>query len=296
MIKYLELATATNDRIVICAEGEAAVFILTRLSTLMGLPLTDSTTASPRLTLYSPDARPSELNESPAATYAGYDIYPQSGHLRLCLVPNHLEVLELARVRFPLMAVLMQAVMDNIPCILFHGSMLEDSDGHATLLVASSGVGKSTSARRFAEAGGVAHFDDQMLLCRRQEGDSVRFYVHGLPTWSRVFEKGYEGNVFPFQPPRPVKNIYCLTRSAEREEIRPLPLPMWHGHLVAAMLEHLIWPEAILDTDGKLRLASICWKFVESLDQVFLPMELAAHLDFNLKETLATAPAQLKNA
>ena len=296
MTKYLELATATDDRIAIGAEGEAAIFILARLSALMGLPLNDSTAAAPRLTLYSPDFRPPELNESPAATYAGYDIYPQPGHLRLCLVPNHLEVLELARVRFPLMAVLMQAVMDNMPCILFHGSMLEDSDGGAILLVASSGVGKSTSARRFSEAGGVAHFDDQMLLCRKKEGDSVRFYAHGLPTWSRVFEKGYDGNVFPFQPPRPVKNIYCLSRGTDREEIRPLPLPIWHGHLVAAMLEHLIWPEAILDTDEKLRLASICWKFVESMDEVFLPMELAAHLGFNLKKTLAAAPAQLKNA
>lgn len=287
------ILTADNGvRVTMQGTGPEAIDILERLSLLMSLPLVEPA-AGASLHLLSPDIRREPV--SPGLYCAGYEIHRQRERIILRLMPDFPETEELARVRFPLMLAFMQSTMRRERCILLHGSMLLDSNDRAIILIASSGVGKSTAARRYIADGGRAIYDDQMLLCWTEESAGVRFRVHGLPTWSRVFREGFGHAVFPFYPSYPVRNIYCLSRGTACEEIRPLPLPVWHGRLVAAFLEHLVWPEAVLNTKEKLELASICWQIAEKVDRTFLPQELAACPEAGLAETLKHAPPQLRN-
>lgn len=291
MRKSLELVTGHGIRLVITATGAPAVAILARLAGLVAVPLSEPVRPGDcNCAVFSPGTLPAAASGGAAGVTAGYEIHRREDGFVLLLTPDPDPELELARVRYPLMLLMMQAACRELDCVLFHGAMLTGPDG-ATLLVASSGIGKSTSARRYIAAGGEAHYDDQMLLCWRQEAGRPAFFIHGLPTWSRVFRDGFAASSFPFRPAFPLHRLYCLSRGAEREEIRPLAPAVWHGHLIAAMLEHQIWPEALLDTAEKVRLGRRCWQIAEQLDRVFPPQELAAHLDYNLKHTLERADA-----
>ncbi len=86
-----------------------------------------------------------------------------------------------------------------------------------------------------------------------------------------------------------MRQLLCLGRGEETEEVRRLPLNVWHGQLVAAMLEHLVWPQAILPDDEKVAMGKFCWQLAQRLDRVFPPRQLAATLDGDLHRTLAAA-------
>jgi|GEM_PF-2465562 len=294
MKNFLELITGNGAHMAMCAYGPAALQVLERLSFMLALPLRESRSDVPAmLALYAPEEAPENPGENVEKNFcAGYFIYRQAGRLNLVMTPDYAEVEELARVRFPLMLLLMQGTVNDLSCIMLHGAMLEDADGKAIVVIASSGVGKSTTARRFIAAGGIAPHDDQMLLCWNSTGAKDDFFIHGLPTWSRVFNRGLDGEVFPFTPRREVKNIYVLTRGTDREEIVELPMAAWHGHLLAAFFEHMVWPEVILSTAEKLQLSAKVWNLVRCLDRRFRPLSLSARLDGDLLKTLQHAPRQ----
>ncbi|MDD5599585.1 MAG: hypothetical protein PHV82_16695 [Victivallaceae bacterium] len=294
MEKFIELVTSSGIRMVMRAEGLAAVRVLERLSFMMALPLTGR---MPGLTamvvIYSPECAPDNPGEKTEREFcAGYFIYRQGDQINLVMSPDYLGTDELARVRFPLMLILMLGTVNKLSCVMLHGAMLEDFEGKAIIVIASSGEGKSTTAQRFIAAGGTAHHDDQMLLCWNNDGRKRSFFVHGLPTWSRVFRDGLASETFPFATRREVKNIYVLTRASEREEIVEIPAAVWHGHLLGAFFEHMIWPEAILTAAEKLQLFAGVWEIVRQLDRRFRPLSLAARLDGDLIRTLRNAPNQ----
>lgn len=295
MEQVLELAAGNGVRLVLGAAGTAANRVLTRLAQLLGVTpkrcCDDFREA--QTVIFSPAEAHRATGESgEVTTCAGYEIKRNRRSVHLMMTESG-EVDELARVRYPLMMLIMQTMLNGEPCILFHGALLERSDGAATVVIASSGVGKSTTARRFIAGGGKAQFDDQMLLCWRETASgSPEFSVHGLPTWSRVFQDGLGRECFGFERKYSLRQLYCLGRGEGAEEIRPLPLAVWHGQLVAAMLEHLVWPQAILSGDEKVAMGKFCWQLAQQLDRVFRPQQLAATLDGDLHRTLAEAPAQ----
>lgn len=106
------------------------------------------------------------------------------------------------------------------PVMLMHCAMLE-RDGEGLLLCGESGMGKSTSSRRWREAGGTAIADDKILV--EFTGDKG-ILLHRLPTWSACRESGIAGKSYPFNPPLKLKNIVILSRSkaGEREHVSPI--------------------------------------------------------------------------
>ena len=294
MEKHLELLTGSGIRMTMRAQGAAAAGVLDRLSFMMALPLTPPTPGSTEmLVIYSPECAPENPGGKTASeSCAGYFIYRQGNQINMVMSPDYAEVEELARVRLPLMLILMLGTINNFFCVMLHGAMLEDSDGRAIIVIASSGVGKSTTAQRFIAAGGIAHHDDQMLFCWSNDDGEDKFFVHGLPTWSRVFRDGLNREVFPFSNRREVKNIYVLSRGGENEEIVEIPAAAWHGHLMAAFFEHMIWPGAILSANEKIQLAGVVWEIVRKIDRRFRPLSLAAKLDGDLIKTFKNAPNQ----
>ena len=294
MEKFIEFVTSFDIRMVMRAKGAAAVGVLERLSSMMALPLTKASPPSKvMVVIYSPECAPENPGEKTEREFcAGYLIYRQDDQINLVMSSDYLDIDELARVRFPLMMILMLGTVKKHSCVMLHGAMLEDSDGKAIVVIASSGEGKSTTARRYIAAGGGAQHDDQMLFCWGDDDEEGSFFVHGLPTWSRVFNNGFDNEAFPFASRREVKNIYVLTRGSECEEIVEIPAAVWHGHLLAAFFEHMIWPEAILTVEEKLRLYARVWKIVHKIDRRFRPLSLAATLDGDLIKTLQNAPNQ----
>jgi len=276
------------------ARGTAALAVLERLGYMLALPLKDGCPKDGAMVvIHAPESAPENPGVKPEINEcAGYIVHRNGSQVHLVMTSEYAEVEELARVRFPLMLLLMQGTVNDFACVMLHGAMLEDADGKAIVVIASSGVGKSTTARRFIAGGGTAPHDDQMLLCWSNAGAEPGFFIHGLPTWSRVFQNGLAGEIFPFAISREVKNIYVLTRGESREEIIEIPAAAWHGHLLAAFFEHMIWPEVILEIPEKLQLSAKVWEIVRRIDKQFRPLALSAMLDGDLIKTLQDAPKQ----
>jgi len=61
---------------------------------------------------------------------------------------------------------------------------------------------------------------------------------------------------------------------------------------VAALLEHLVWPQAILSESEKVAMGEFCWQLAKQVDRVFRPQQLLVTLDGDLPRTLTLAPEQ----
>jgi len=295
MDRILEFVAGNGARLIIGAAGDAANEVLQQLSQLTGIApkACQNDFWAAQTVIFSPDCAHRASGEPTLEeTCAGYKVLrgPRSVHLVMFDDEN---TDSLGRVRYPLMMVVMQAMLNGESCTLLHGALLEGVDGSATVVVASSGVGKSTTARRYIQGGGKAQFDDQMLLCWRETpAGRLELMIHGLPTWSRVFQNGLGKECFGFDRAYPLARLYCLGRGENKEEIRSLPMAVWHGQVIAALLEHLLWPQKILPESEKVAMGQFCWRLANDVDRVFRPLQLLATLDGDLHRTLAQAPEQ----
>lgn len=296
MKQIVEYVAGNGAHLVLGACGIAANRVLTELAQLTGVApkacLDDFLTA--QTVIFSPEyAHMADGEPGPVDACSKYEIKRKLRCVHLVMRDDGVGVDELALVRYPLMVLSMQSMLNGEKCTLLHGALLEESDGGAAVVVASSGVGKSTTARRYIQGGGKAQFDDQMLLCWRETpAGGVEFSVHGLPTWSRVFQNGLGHECFAFGRSFALNHLYCLGRGEKTEEIRSLPMAVWHGQVIAALLEHLLWPQAILAESEKVAMGQFCWQLANQLDRVFRPQQLLATLDGDLHRTLAQVPAQ----
>jgi hypothetical protein len=164
--------------------------------------------------------------------------------------------------------------------LLMHCAMLE-KDGNALLLCGESGVGKSTSSRRWREAGYAAAADDMVLL----EFDNDGIYAHRLPTWSACRESGLAGKSYPFAPPLKLKQILALGRGDE-EKIAPLPAEYFFAQIYHCAYFH--YAPLFPALPGALRelAAGQLQKLAGYLREISPPRALFAALDGDLNRTL----------
>lgn len=126
------------------------------------------------------------------------------------------------------------ALFRGKPAMLMHCAMLERG-GDALLLCGESGIGKSTSSRRWRADGGSAVADDMVLL---EFTEDAGILVHRLPTWSAC-RISLEGKSYPFNPPLRLKRVLALTRSSDGEEsIRPVSMAEYFAQIYRCAFFH----------------------------------------------------------
>ena len=166
---------------------------------------------------------------------------------------------------------------------LMHGTLLEDPALGGIVLFGVSGIGKSTTRRRFIAEGGVSIADDALLLFAENGG----VFARRLPTWSDWFANGSASRRYPVNEVIKVKTMLCLGRGKDIQEIVAITPAAFHGQLLGAMLLHCQSALHLLRRDEQQLLVSSCWNFVRQLDGFFPHRALLAHLDYPLRELLA---------
>ena len=108
-----------------------------------------------------------------------------------------------------LLNALIPLVLKGYRFAIIHGALLELEDGRGILLSAESGVGKSTTCRRWEACGGKYTSDDMILL---EYDTSEGIIAHPLPTWSRCIREGTEHLCYPLQRRIPLAGLLVLLR------------------------------------------------------------------------------------
>ena len=164
---------------------------------------------------------------------------------------------------------------------VFHGSILECGE-ESILLFGESGIGKSTTRRRWLSEGGSSTSDDAMLCFF----DGNDLYARCLPTWSDWSMNGSFSRRYPAAEPRRIKSILWLSRGKESQYISQIPPAVWHAQMMSALMVHAISPVRRFSDTEKTQYLNNIWNFICKVDKKFAPRGLFAHLDFPLKPTL----------
>ena len=178
-------------------------------------------------------------------------------------------------------AITMACLADGENFALFHGTFLEENAEEGILLFGESGIGKSTTYRRWLTEGGSCTADDALLLFY----SNGQFYVRPLPTWSHWMANGNQ-RIYPVQKAFRVRTMYWLTRDADRQQITPAEPARYHCQMLSAMLLHAYGPHRTFSSAEIMEHGEVTWQFIQRLDRIFPARAFRAHLEYPLKDTL----------
>lgn len=130
------------------------------------------------------------------------------GELPVEVSPLHIDIWQTC-----LLGCCIAAVLRGNSILPVHGALLDTPRG-GVLLCGQSGMGKTTTSRRWQAAGGRVPADDMVLL---EYGDDGLF-VHPMPTWTHCRET-LEGACFPFGNVIPLTRVIALGRGKGRETL-----------------------------------------------------------------------------
>ncbi len=175
---------------------------------------------------------------------------------------------------------LLSAMMRGAKVLPVHGAILVTPRG-GIMLCGESGVGKSTTVRRWHECGNEAPADDLLLLQYGKEGLSVL----PLPTWSRclISPAGLE---YPVRRRIPLAGVLALARGDSTEEIRPVSHADFFAQLYSSCFSQLRLLLDLLPAEERAAILKTIRDGVEALLKQFAPSALFARPDGDLKETL----------
>ena len=179
-----------------------------------------------------------------------------------------------------LLTACISAVLRGARILPVHGALLAVSKG-GLLLCGQSGMGKSTTSRRWQAAGGSVPADDMVLL----ECGGEEVIAHPLPTWSRCRES-LEGASYPFEPALPVAGVFALARGEEREELKEAASREFFMSIYSACCCFASPLVRLLPQEERERLLAAIRETADRLAEVSPPTALFAHLDGNLQKTL----------
>lgn len=167
---------------------------------------------------------------------------------------------------------------------LLHGALPETENGECVLLFGQSGIGKSTSMKRWESEGGICEADD-LLLLEESEGD---FFCRPLPTWSRFFSDPECRDTFPVMKRLHLKDALWLTRAKQGtpERIEQVHPGLWRAQVLSAATIHLYDSMRILSESEKIYAGRKYMSLVQDITQKFGTRTLRASLDANLHETI----------
>lgn len=182
--------------------------------------------------------------------------------------------------RYTLAYGVLAGILRGKPVTLVHCSLLETHAG-AVMICGESGVGKSTTARRWCAAGGICYGDDMILLESREDG----FYCHPLPTWSAC-SVSLDGKYYPFSPGRRLVGVLGLSRGKEREEIKPLLAHEFFAQIYRALYYFQYACIQYFPLEQQKYLTAHLQQLTERLTAEFPARGLFAHLDGDIRSTL----------
>ncbi len=272
---------AGDDALHMRAHGRDAVESLIALGELLGSP------ASPADRTAEPDA---ELRSSPTAPPDRIRVLKLHwitlrgrvpGICRNEALPHHGRNRKIEW-RMLLALAAARAALDGRQIALLHGVLLgKPYDG--TLLFGPSGIGKSTTMRRYRDAGGEGLADDLVLIGSR----GGELLARGLPTWKEL-----RRDPAWTLPPRPITRLLCLTRTAsevEPEHLGPIGRDIFLAQLYAALLVHIKYLLAFLPSGEAKRASAAIWELSDRLTDHFSPRALSARPDADLFSTLESS-------
>ncbi len=176
------------------------------------------------------------------------------------------------------------AILHGAPVCLLHGVVLVHKNGEATVLFGESGVGKSTTARRYAEAGGKVACDDQMLLRFSPDGS---FFVQPLPTWSAAQAADFgQWKKYDCGREYPVRQVYWIARAQEHNEIVKAPPEDYMTRLLRAFTIHTYGKIKIFPSKERVFFGNYFLNLASMIAHKWDFLNLKVHLNTDLLESI----------
>lgn len=182
--------------------------------------------------------------------------------------------------RMGISAAVTAAMLRGADIMLIHGTLLDTPKG-GLLFCGQGGVGKSTTSRRWRDAGGSTPADDMLLL--EFSGNEVA--AHALPTWSRCRES-IEGEYFPFRKRIVLKQIFALGRDPEKENIRIIPEWQYFMCIFNACNLFNFYMTSLLPEPEQKRMLEIIRSVSTRLSANFPHTGMFANLNADITQTL----------
>ncbi len=277
---------AGDETLRLRASGAAAAAGLAALGKLLGCTALPPEGMRPDAELREPEAEPeSGEKQSPETLFAmrSHRVLWDDGIPVLCRRPRLLYEERHRPVEWRILLALAaaRAAADGRHIALLHGALLgEPFPG--TVLFGASGIGKSTTMKRYRAAGGDGSADDQILL-GQQGGVPV---VRPLPSW-KTFRNDPAMCTVPLVP---LSRLLCLDQAerTEAESIRALERQTFQLRLFNAFLEHVSYTLRTLPNPERRNAAETICATVQRLSRQFEPRVLAARLDGDIMKTLTS--------
>jgi len=165
--------------------------------------------------------------------------------------------------------------------LIIHGALLEMPDGSGVALCAPSGVGKSTTARRWRAAGGTCFSDDLFWIVWENDG----VYAYPLPTWSCCMQS-LAGKFFPVDHRIPLKAMLALRRGTDHESIETLPFIQYQFQIYSSAIFYELTFLPRMPLPEREMTIKMIQQNALKLASMFKSESLYATLDGNLKSTL----------
>ena len=172
-------------------------------------------------------------------------------------------------------------LLNGDPLMVMHGVLLETRSGGGLLLCGQSGMGKSTTAARWQNGGGICRADDMILLdCRHDV-----LQAHPMPTWSRCL-RSTDGEYFPITEAVPVRQLLALDRAADTECLKPVEDYRFFLAVYASCSCFVDQYGKWLPDAARRQLIARSQTVARMLCDRFPPVGLFAHLQGDLHRTL----------
>ena len=172
------------------------------------------------------------------------------------------------------------AKKENASFNLMHGALLEESGNSCTLLFGESGIGKSTSVRRYRAGGGSACADDMFFLYTK-EG---KFFARRMPTWSAVVA-GKNEKCYDFNTEFAVRRVLLLLRDDQVEHIGEVSVEQYKLSLLKSASETSNWLLPFMPERGAV--VDHLLNFCSCVCRNYSPRAFFANLGFDIMASLA---------
>ncbi len=280
----LALSIPLRGHAPIVLQAGSALFRMDGLARLMAGELEKRAPAADKPEFCCVSALPAEVAGSIILQHSGYALAWQRQEkfflLHLRADPGEMPQRLVPVWQLAVIVALLAAILRGKRIAVVHGALLHTTAG-ALLICGEGGAGKSTTARRWRDAGQECVADDLVLL----ELDEERITAMPLPTWSLCRET-LTDVVFPIGKRDELIGVLGLGRGEWRDECRPLTDAEFFAQLYRSTFFHFSGMAPRLPETDQMLLADWNRRVVERLCRQFPPRGLFARLEGNICETL----------
>lgn len=283
-LQEISISSTTGDIILRFAEDVQASDIA-KISNILSISSKQrSSLVRTAVLLNSPPPKSSETYLIPTGQYFIYHLYNLPGN-SIGILPIEKTDRDVSLAwRGLLLFALFFAVLRGGQICFLHGTVLKHKDNTVTILFGESGVGKSTTARRYVECGGEVICDDQMLLHLHPDQSLT---VSALPTWSRIKPSSPETNEsYDVLTEYNIRNFCRLTRDPLREHLEIDNQKIFQVRLLKELMMHTYGMINFLPEEDRVCFGPHFMKFMDAIIAQFTPHVLLANIDAILTDSI----------